>query len=221
MFSFVEIFIRYAAAVILLFLFVIRFILDLRCDICDQRYSTTDALHRHKQIVHEGIIPYKCNQCDKLFSRKDLLKRHVVVHSEIKPFKCSFCELSFKHLRNQRQHEKSIHRQVKYFCPLCGVQMSRKDQFVRHLRNKHPSVSNGFLMGLESKDCPIQNDNFVGNLPEKHSSTLNESSKGLKSDNLQTNLLKLKIPEVRSQPSDIAGNPPKQREFSGKRSIQE
>ncbi|KAK2163484.1 hypothetical protein LSH36_79g11055 [Paralvinella palmiformis] len=48
---------------------------EYQCDICNETFSQSHCVKRHKQSVHEKIR-FPCNMCDKSFTQVAQLRRH-------------------------------------------------------------------------------------------------------------------------------------------------
>ncbi|XP_034490063.1 zinc finger protein 429 isoform X1 [Drosophila innubila] len=109
--------------------------LDLKCEQCDRKYSTKNALgehlKRHAQqkphiCEHCGVAKvtrtellthlrihnpdwekFKCKQCPQLFRHKSAISRHVrVVHEGQRRFQCGHCHKRFGTHASQLRHER-------------------------------------------------------------------------------------------------------------------
>ena len=49
---------------------------EIKCDICDMKFTTKRNLARHKRVIHEKLKPYKCEHCDFACAAKANLKMH-------------------------------------------------------------------------------------------------------------------------------------------------
>jgi len=50
---------------------------------------------------------------------------------------CSFCAKRFSSVKDRKTHEDSVHRQIRYQCPLCDKQFSRRSKTKQHLKQNH------------------------------------------------------------------------------------
>ncbi|KAF2260703.1 hypothetical protein CC78DRAFT_385907 [Lojkania enalia] len=85
--------------------------------------------------------------CKKTFNRACDFNRHQKKHNE-RPYKCSFCDQAFLYpkdrIRHERTHNQISSPQPTVFCKVAGCSndtgFSRRDNLLRHHRNKHPGV---------------------------------------------------------------------------------
>jgi hypothetical protein len=99
------------------------------CDICQEDFSSSKALHRHVQQFHHSADEersetvsdrltneerregeelngrLRCDRCDLTFCSKNSLKTHVrIVHNSIRDFQCGVCELTFATVSGVKRH---------------------------------------------------------------------------------------------------------------------
>ncbi|KAL4224549.1 hypothetical protein ACF0H5_015251 [Mactra antiquata] len=84
----------------------------LRCDQCEQGFSTGSAYSNHMSQKHT-YHSWNCSLCDLTFSNSSALNKHIR-HSSHKNFKvkfvCSLCPASFMVLTHLVQHKKDSHQ---------------------------------------------------------------------------------------------------------------
>ena len=89
--------------------------------------------------VTENSSKIACQECTKTYSSLENLRRHQrKVHREHKneqEYSCSQCKKKFKHKVDLTQHLR-IHKE-KIECSLCSADFTRRDNFLKHMRNKH------------------------------------------------------------------------------------
>jgi hypothetical protein len=99
------------------------------CNICQEDFSSSKALHRHVQQFHHSaeadngpgkeisVIAsdrlsneevngrLKCDRCDLTFCSRNSLKTHVrIVHNSIRDFQCGVCETTFATVSGVKRH---------------------------------------------------------------------------------------------------------------------
>ncbi|XP_053688875.1 zinc finger protein 665-like [Sabethes cyaneus] len=84
----------------------------------------------------EGSIILACNLCDEGFLLQKLLDRHMVQkHDEReRPFNCSYCAKTYMTNGNLQEHIRMVHTGVKFPCKECGVELSTKSSWKRHMK---------------------------------------------------------------------------------------
>ncbi len=124
------------------------------CDICHTRFTTLRSLTNHLK-VHSGDRQFVCYYCGKRFTTNSDLTKHSYSHSPqiIGPgnqnialhesrntnwFSCHICTETFSLNKDLVRHILSVHTSERPFrCDKCNVSYKRKDNFDRHLRNRH------------------------------------------------------------------------------------
>ncbi|GAB6024389.1 hypothetical protein CHUAL_009555 [Chamberlinius hualienensis] len=79
---------------------------DIRCDICQERFSQTSNLRNHIRVVHEKINKFNCTECSRAFANQYNLVNHLRTHSGDQPFKCPKCAANFNVKSNLNRHQK-------------------------------------------------------------------------------------------------------------------
>ena len=98
----------------------------------------------HWKIVFEkryysGVVPqfekfYEIMGSCSLFKHKCVER---LPNKKEKTFSCDKCEKQFLSIADLKRHEVSVHFQMKFQCPNCGLQLTRKDSLETHIGNVH------------------------------------------------------------------------------------
>ncbi|OKL56775.1 hypothetical protein UA08_07817 [Talaromyces atroroseus] len=119
--------------------------------------SSPGANFENKEMARqEGL---KCPNCPKWFDRQSLLKKHQKRHE--RPYGCTFagCYGEFGSKADWKRHESMQHYHVQCFrCPLprekraeCASLFSHEKEFIKHLNEAHPYVSENKVQGVIDK----------------------------------------------------------------------
>ena len=143
------------------------------CDQCDYKTKRTNGLKLHKNIVHEGIMPYQCKECDYKASTSSTLTKHNKsnhggimhycstcnfstamksrlkvhmegVHEKLKR-KCSFCDYKVLAISTLNEHINSVYKGVTYPCDRCVYVGKQKRDLKKHISRKHVKKCNSVL----------------------------------------------------------------------------
>ncbi|CAK6972999.1 zinc finger protein 208-like [Scomber scombrus] len=123
-------------------------------------YHPAPAADVEQQEGRRAPKTYMCSTCGKQFPSSASLNRHLIIHSGKKPYKCTLCGTGFTQIGNLKTHQK-IHKEKLtnpaaleessaqpeeapssvdiYFCHLCWMQFSEKQQLEEHLKQVHES----------------------------------------------------------------------------------
>ena len=114
--------------------------LKFECNDCGKQYSHEIGLTAHINSIHKRI-KYRCEECDKEFTSTSSRLRHMKITHEhaVKKYSCSMCDYKALIPSTLKQHTESVHKGVKYQCPICGLKVSTVSMF-EHKR-KHKGVS--------------------------------------------------------------------------------
>ncbi|XP_045489758.1 zinc finger protein 888 isoform X6 [Pieris rapae] len=123
---------------------------NLKCRICDEKFSDIDEIRKHLAGVHKrefnsagtGVIAYdlrvkngllSCHKCNKTFNSFFLLNRHMNVHFSVV---CETCGLGFmshhRLLSHRIVHQNGVHR-----CDNCEEVFATKLKLRYHMFKKH------------------------------------------------------------------------------------
>ena len=114
------------------------------CQICGKVFSRMIRLNEHILKVHQR--QYICHICNSQFEDRPTFKSHNC------NIQCSYCDKRFQTNFNKRQHEKSVHLNVKISCSKCDKMLSGS---VYH-RKRHESK----CLGETSYSCSFCGDLF-------------------------------------------------------------
>ncbi|CAL1286730.1 unnamed protein product [Larinioides sclopetarius] len=132
------------------------------CENCKYIARDKNSLKRHKQI-HKRNGKFKCKTCSLTFTNKANGQRHVRelhgVHDRVsvseqivflkedigaadeKKFICKYCTNIFENEQALQHHLRSNECKMKpYFCAICAIGSSTKNNCFRHIENKHPQI---------------------------------------------------------------------------------
>ena len=117
---------------------------SVRCDECEEYFSSKQALKQHIAAIHEDAEKeHQCGWCLRYFRTKQSLKRHEDgVHFRERPHVCWLCNKAFKEKGTLEAHEDAIHRKLRFGCleEGCKASYSAKTDLRRHMRSKHLGV---------------------------------------------------------------------------------
>ena len=82
---------------------------EVKCNVCDIKFSNVSALKRHVRKFHENKS-IKCHQCGKFFKTEADLESHKTLH---RGFECEVCGTSFSNNNSLRTHRWRYHKKSK------------------------------------------------------------------------------------------------------------
>ena len=106
------------------------------CDQCNKTYSSSGALHVHKQSAHQGV-KYACDQCDQQFTQQGNLTVHIQSKHEGVKYACDQCDYQATQQGTLNIHIQSKHEGVKYGCDQCDHQATHQSNLRRHIKKIH------------------------------------------------------------------------------------
>ena len=101
-------------------------------------------LHSSNVTRHKLTHQFPCPECNDSFSTSDLLQRHrEKVHPLGLVYECPFnhCAYASESWSLYRQHIRRVHLAKQYQCPECHLIIPRIDNFRRHMDHQHPRNS--------------------------------------------------------------------------------
>jgi len=105
------------------------------------------------EASHPPGASLQCDSCSQIFEKRGQLNKHKKSHT--KPFECDdpSCSSRFQYRKDLNRHKSSMHPErateaPRFYCPVkeckhsleAGTGFPRRDNFVRHVRTKHPNV---------------------------------------------------------------------------------
>ena len=117
---------------------------------------------------------HTCPDCGKEYNnKKNLVDHQKIKHQNILPFSCEHCEKRFPSGSMMRTHIKNVHSREK--CLQCGVEISNKYWFRRHMLTAHGVKQDGAIQcdfcpklffSTSCKDKHIQNNHLNEIIPQ-------------------------------------------------------
>lgn len=164
---------------------------EIRCVICNERFSKFVSLSVHMKL-HHVTRKFSCSFCSKTFEDRRSYQEHS--HLKFKPYACIACEKTFSERAELEEHVQ-YHKSISIVtCNYCGLKMEFGDInniIVHKLDHKRESV-----VECDNCDCKflLQSD-FADHLNEVHHKKLEigESDERLSCDKYSVN------PQQRSQ----------------------
>ena len=163
-----------------------------KCEQCHKTYTSSGALHGHKQAAHSGV-KYPCDKCDFQSTRPESLTVHIQsVHDLVKypcghckyhatskgnlskhiqakhdgvKYACDQCEYQATHQSSLKKHKQSLHYGVKYACSHCDHQAAQKGCLSTHIKNKHEGVK---FVCDQCDYRATQKNNLLTHIKNKH-----------------------------------------------------
>ncbi|GBM43631.1 Ras-responsive element-binding protein 1 [Araneus ventricosus] len=143
------------------------------CENCKYTAKDKNSLKRHKQ-THNRNGKFKCKTCSLTFTNKANGQRHVrelhglhdreSISAQIvflkaetdsavqKIFPCRYCSSIFDNEQALQHHIRSNECTKKpFFCAICVIGSSTKNNCFRHITNKHPEIFNNKMSSEEKK----------------------------------------------------------------------
>ena len=110
-----------------------------KCEECEAKYKSKQALHYHTSSKHEGIC-YSCKYCGYKAKEKSKLKRHQEsIHEGVK-YSCIYCEYKATTQGSLKRHQESVHEGVRYECIQCDYVATLQCQLKKHKKSVHEGV---------------------------------------------------------------------------------
>ncbi|EDV37868.1 uncharacterized protein Dana_GF13673 [Drosophila ananassae] len=117
----------------------------LKCEVCEQAFSTDHALQAHQFRDHkmgEGGW-FRCTLCELNFDRRCHLQQHIQRVHMSKAFACDICSRSFafsSQLAIHKQTHDEKHVAKPFVCEFCGKSFKQKIQMTTHVTAVHTKI---------------------------------------------------------------------------------
>lgn len=118
----------------------------LKCQTCDEPFSTKEELKRHRRRKHPNAKILSCDHCPMKFSLKCNKMKHIrTVHHNERNFECTEegCKKRFAEKNKMKKHIASVHKAQKNFkCSWqgCNGMFGQKSDLTRHISIIHEEV---------------------------------------------------------------------------------
>ena len=112
-----------------------------QCKLCEFSTRSIRSFEMHKSREHNE--KFICNDCGYKVNTRENLKLHyerVHCHQKIidlKLFHCAACEISYKSKLSLKQHDKTVHLQIRFKCSRCNYEATQKSHLNSHNRTVH------------------------------------------------------------------------------------
>lgn len=117
------------------------------CEECGKAFNAPNRLREH-MLTHTGAKPFACDLCDHKCARSNALKRHKeLVHKkfEIGNYFCDICGRSFNQERILRRHINQTHEnpkeEVVHQCQRCDYIADNKSHLTQHMTIHHSDTA--------------------------------------------------------------------------------
>ncbi|XP_046975290.1 zinc finger protein 888-like [Vanessa cardui] len=139
---------------------------NLRCKLCDQKFSDLDDIRKHLIVMHKkefntagnGLMAYdlsmnngvlSCHKCSKTFNSFFLLNRHMNAHFSVVCETCGLGFISHQRLINHRiVHQNGVHK-----CDKCQDIFPTKLKLRYHIFKKHEITNAKRVKPLKCPHC--------------------------------------------------------------------
>ncbi|KAH8304375.1 hypothetical protein KR059_007589, partial [Drosophila kikkawai] len=134
----------------------------LKCEACEQAFSTDHALQAHQFRDHKMGDGgwFRCTVCELNFDRRCHLHQHIQRVHMSKAFACDLCERSFA-FNNQLAAHKRTHDEKHvakpFVCEFCGKSFKQKIQMTTHVTAVHTKIR-AFKCTMCTKDFLTKRD---------------------------------------------------------------
>ncbi|KAH8390013.1 hypothetical protein KR200_005549, partial [Drosophila serrata] len=134
----------------------------LKCEACEQAFSTDHALQAHQFRDHKMGDGgwFRCTVCELNFDRRCHLHQHIQRVHMSKAFACDLCDRSFA-FNNQLAAHKRTHDEKHvakpFVCEFCGKSFKQKIQMTTHVTAVHTKIR-AFKCTMCTKDFLTKRD---------------------------------------------------------------
>ena len=112
------------------------------CSFCFKLFATKFTRKRHEQSTHGGGF-LNCLVCSRKFQSEASLKKHSDTYHKqsVSSFKCTLCEKILSTEEILKRHTATVHGRKVSECDMCAQKFTRRNHYVRHLRDVHSTVN--------------------------------------------------------------------------------
>jgi hypothetical protein len=123
--------------------------LSLQCQFCPKVFKSQSSFRVHQrfhdesaQLVCDFVNPETNQPCGKRYVTSNSLKEHIeCFHQGTKRFVCSHCEVAgFNTKMDLQVHILNVHENRRIQCELCDRQLTARNYYNRHIKEKHPEL---------------------------------------------------------------------------------
>lgn len=102
----------------------------MQCDICQQVHKGSSSFLRH---IRKHFLTFKCQFCDREYNSQSQRSAHEHFHRNEEHL-CAVCGKSFRVRKKLHQHVREKHGDpnIRYQCPLCPLEFTKKHNLKRH-----------------------------------------------------------------------------------------
>merc|ERR1712098_110895 len=99
---------------------------------CEKYFSWPNSLKLHQRKHNPEAYKYFCDQCDKKYVHKSVLEDHKETHN---PFRtCPLCGMTISTKRTFDRHMQRCTNDFKYSCLICGKGFTAEKKLIGHIR---------------------------------------------------------------------------------------
>ena len=98
-----------------------------------KKHLATVKCHLPEEERKKFIVEVKCDVCDKVFSSHEKVRKHLKrVHTDVQ-YNCELCSFQTKHIGNLKHHIRTVHEKkpLKEICPFCDKTCTNLDWHVQ------------------------------------------------------------------------------------------
>ncbi|XP_016957881.1 zinc finger protein 813 [Drosophila biarmipes] len=134
----------------------------LKCEVCDNAFSTDHALQAHQFRDHKMGVGgwFGCTLCELHFDRRCHLQQHIQRVHMSKTFVCDICSRSFAFGNQLAVHKRTHdekHVAKPFVCEFCGKSFKQKIQMTTHVTAVHTKIR-AFKCDMCPKDFLTKRD---------------------------------------------------------------
>jgi KRAB domain-containing zinc finger protein len=108
---------------------------NLKCDICEKTFSSSNYLQYHINYVHSEEKIFTCEHCMKNFKAPTHLKLHIQrLHNKNNQYFCNTCTANFGLQYDLKVHMKTHVKDQQFMCEYCDKTLANKRGLEEHRR---------------------------------------------------------------------------------------